>query len=101
MKYRVETTVTTYAFSVYLELEKNSISMSYDGSSSYKSTDIIEADTELNVFMRINGLNGSSWELKVIVMKDDDAEFKKELKDIKGIINSNQTVSIEKKLKLS
>lgn len=101
MKYKVETIVTTYSFSVYLELENNPISLSYDGNNTYKSTDIIECDNELDMFMRVNGLNGTDWELKVTVTKNEDPGYKKELKDKKGTITNNQTARVEYKLNLA
>lgn len=100
MKYRAETIITTYSFSVYFELEDIPISLSYDGSNTYKSTDIIESDNELDVFMRVNGLNGTDWEIKVTVTKGDNSEYKKELNK-KGKISNNQTSRVGYKLKLN
>jgi hypothetical protein len=86
VKYKVFSNLTTYSYSVYLELDGHAISMSYDGNSKYQSTDFFEiSDGNIDFFIRVNGLNGTAWNLELVITSMSDPAYKKEYKQSRAI----------------
>ena len=100
MKYKVVSNLTTYSYSVYLELEGHSISMSYDGNNKYQSTDVFEvSDGNMDFFIRVNGLNGTAWSLEMVITAMADPTYKKEYKKA-GAISDRGTDNFSDLIKL-
>ena len=56
MKYKIVSTLTTSSFSVFYELEGHDINLSYNGDSTYKSTDYVEARIQIiSAPLMVNG----------------------------------------------
>ncbi|MEP1633834.1 MAG: hypothetical protein ABJI60_15225 [Kangiellaceae bacterium] len=101
MIYKLESTLTSYSYSVYLALEGNDISLSYDGNEKYKSSDLVDiGDSELDVFLRVNGMNGTDWSILILVTKPSDSTYKEEYKK-SGEIESRGTIVLSEKFKLT
>ena len=101
MKYRITSELEGYFTSVYLLLEGKSIHMSYDGEKTYRSTDYVEVvDDNLDVMMRVYGLNGTAWVLRIAVTRDDSPSYRKEFEN-KGEIRKNQTDLLTKQVSLA
>ena len=101
MKYRVTSTLEGYFTSVYLFLEGKPIHMSYNGENTYRSTDYLEVEDEnLDVVMRVYGLNGTAWALKISVTRDDSPSYSKKFEP-KGEIRKNQTDLLTEQVSLT
>jgi hypothetical protein len=100
MKYRITSELEGYVTSAYLFLEGQPVHMSYDGKKTYRSTDYLEVDDDnLDVVMRVYGLNGTDWTLKIVVTRDDNPPYRKELES-KGEIRKKQTALLTKQVSL-
>jgi hypothetical protein len=99
MKYRITSELQGFVTSAYLFLEGQAIHMSYDGKQTYTSTDYLEVDDELDVVMRVYGLNGTAWTLKITATRDDSPPYRKEFERT-GEIARKQTALLTEQISL-
>ena len=101
MLYRVESTLEAYVTSAYLFLEGDTIQLSYDGESTYRSTDFLEIDDgTLDVVLRVYGLNGTGWTFKLAITRPGYDGYKKEYEK-QGHIIRNQTDLLKEDVNLA
>jgi hypothetical protein len=100
MKCKVISQLKGYFTSAYLFLEGQTIQMAYDGDNLYKSTDIIDVkDNNIDIVLRVNGLNGTAWTLELNISNYEDSTYKKEYSE-NGKIEKNQTSLLNTTVKL-
>jgi hypothetical protein len=96
MKNKLITIVTGYMTSIYVELNGLEIGMSYDGKSTYQSTDTIELNNGyLKIVVQCNGFNGTDWSITITEENADKPIFKKS-----GTITNNNTSIIKETIKI-
>lgn len=77
---KVRTEVVGFLFDAQLWLEGNQISLSYDGSKTWQSTDVLDiTDGRLNILFHGVGITGTDWVLTITQLEPQKKElYKKE-----------------------
>jgi len=76
---KVRTEVVGFLFDVQLWLEGNPIALSYDGNKTWKSTDILDVEGNLNISFHAVGVAGTDWVLTIVELEPKKKDlYKKE-----------------------
>ena len=77
MNHSIQVTLTAAATSVYVALQGTEMALTNDGETSWRGSEERDIESELDLLMKVRGLNGTAWTIAITVDGASGSLFKK------------------------